>query len=283
MKDSECVAFLQWALPRLRMRWPGFRKVRRQVCRRLGRRLKQLGLPDLDAYRRALESDPEEWSVVDAACCITISRFYRDRQFWVALKQAVLPLLAAKSIDRAERKLRCLSVGCASGEEPYTLSILWRLELGSRFPNLRLRIDALDMNPNMLERARRAEYSGRSLKDLPDDWREAAFEKVGAQFILMTSFRDDVHFERWDIRDSLPDRRYSLVLCRNLLFTYYDLPLQKETLARLTKHVAPGGILGVGAHESLPEDDTCFVPWRKVDGVYQLSSENSTRRSVSNA
>ena len=56
--DAACVAFLQWALPRLGLRWAGYRKVRRQVCRRLHRRLAELGLPDLDAYRARLAADP---------------------------------------------------------------------------------------------------------------------------------------------------------------------------------------------------------------------------------
>jgi hypothetical protein len=62
MSDTDCVQFLQWALPRLRMRWPGFRKVRRQVCRRIERRTHELGLPDLVAYHRYLESQPAEWT-----------------------------------------------------------------------------------------------------------------------------------------------------------------------------------------------------------------------------
>ncbi len=271
MKDSECVAFLQWALPRLRMRWPGFRKVRRQVCRRLGRRLKQLNLPDLDAYRRVLERDGAEWSVVDSACVITISRFYRDRQIWDTLKESVLPLLAAQSIERSERALRCLSVGCASGEEPYTLSMLWRLELAPRFPKLRLRIDALDMDSHMLERARRGTYSYGSLKGLPEEWREAAFKKIGAKFVLNDTFREDVYLQSSDVRDGLPNYRYDLILCRNLAFTYYDLPLQKETLALLIKHTAPGGVLVLGAHESLPEDDTPFVSWAGAKAIYRLA------------
>ncbi len=283
MKDSECIAFLQWALPQLRLRWPGFRKVRRQVCRRLVRRLKQLELPDLDAYRHVLESDPGEWSVVDAACCITISRFYRDRQIWDTLKAAVLPSLAAQAVDRGKRVLRCLSIGCASGEEPYTLSMLWRLELSGRFPKLRLQIDALDMDPRMLDQARRAAYSYGSLKDLPEGWREAAFEKAGAKFVLKDAFREHVHFELRDVRDGLPDHRYVLVLCRNLVFTYYDPPLQKQILARLKQHMVPAGVLVVGGHELLPEDDIDFVPWRGAKGIFLRSPENSARHSLSSA
>ncbi len=271
MNDSECVAFLQWALPQLRMRWPGFRKVRRQVCRRLGRRLTELELPNLDAYRRVLESDRDEWGVVDAACRITISRFYRDRRICDTLKEVLLPCLATESLARGERRLRCLSIGCASGEEPYTLSILWRLELVRRFPELELLIDALDVDSYMLERARRAAYSPGSLKDLPEGWRQAAFDKPGAKFRLKEAFRGDVNFQRGDVRHGLPDHQYGLVLCRNLVFTYYDRPLQEEILARLVERMAPGGVLVVGGRESLPKDDNRFVPWRGTKGIYCLA------------
>ena len=60
MKDSDCVHFLQWALPRLRLRWSGFRRVRRQVCKRIARRLRELELSDLDAYRDYLAAKPSE-------------------------------------------------------------------------------------------------------------------------------------------------------------------------------------------------------------------------------
>jgi chemotaxis protein methyltransferase CheR len=79
MQDAECVALLRWALPRLGLRWPGFRKVRRQVCKRITRRIRELGLADVTTYRERLESVPEEWPELDALCRITISRFYRDR------------------------------------------------------------------------------------------------------------------------------------------------------------------------------------------------------------
>jgi chemotaxis methyl-accepting protein methylase len=78
MSDSQCVAFLKWALPRLGMRWAGYRKVRRQVCNRARRRASELGLSDLNAYRRYLEAHPGEWAVLDSLTPITISRFYRD-------------------------------------------------------------------------------------------------------------------------------------------------------------------------------------------------------------
>ena len=79
MLDQDCVRFLQWVLPRLRMRWPGFRKVRRQVCRRLQHRMNELELPGADAYRDYLLGHADEWPVVEHACRVTVSRFNRDR------------------------------------------------------------------------------------------------------------------------------------------------------------------------------------------------------------
>jgi len=95
VKDAACVEFLQWALPRLRMRWAGFRKVRRQVCRRVERRIRELDLHDVDAYRAYLELTPDEWLQLDALCHVTISRFYRDRGVFELLERSVLPELAA--------------------------------------------------------------------------------------------------------------------------------------------------------------------------------------------
>ena len=75
MTDHECVAFLQWALPQIQMRWPGFRNVRRQVHKRIDRRIQSLGLKDIDGDRAHLQTHPAEWSALDALCRISISRW----------------------------------------------------------------------------------------------------------------------------------------------------------------------------------------------------------------
>ena len=77
-RQWNCVDFLQWALPQMGYAWPGFRRVRRQVCKRVGRRLRDLHLGNMDAYRRYLEAAPDEWRILDRFCGIPISRFGRD-------------------------------------------------------------------------------------------------------------------------------------------------------------------------------------------------------------
>ncbi len=94
MRDSEAVDFLQAVLPRLGLRWAGYRKVRGQVRKRLSRRLKELGLDDLAAYAEHLDQHPDEWPVLERMCWISISRFFRDRALFERLRERILPMLA---------------------------------------------------------------------------------------------------------------------------------------------------------------------------------------------
>jgi chemotaxis protein methyltransferase CheR len=268
LSDSECVEFLQWALPRLRMRWSGFRRVRRQVCRRLERRLRELGLPGIEAYRAFLEAAPEEWAQLDALCHVTISRFRRDRAVFAFLEQHVLPALAREATKGA-RPLQAWSAGCASGEEAYTLALIWRFALVHAFPALDLHVLATDVDETMLRRARAAEYPSSSLRDLPEAWREAAFVELDDCYRLNRDLGRPVTVRRHDLRRPAPDGPFDLVLCRNVAFTYFDLDLQRQVAERLAACTRPGGALVLGVHETLPDGAHGFAPWSESLRVYR--------------
>jgi chemotaxis protein methyltransferase CheR len=261
MQDRECVAFLQWALPRLQRPWTGFRKVRNQLCQRIERRRRALRLPDVAAYRDYLEAHPDEWRTLDELCPITISCFYRDPAMWKALAAEVLPELACRTIASGARALYATSIGCASGEEPYTLTLAWQFAVAPQFPTLHLEVTATDVVEAVLDRARAACYSAASLKLLPPAWREHGFERVGDRFCLRAKFREGVTFLRQDLRTTMPERQFDLILCRNLAFTYFETPTQHEILARLLAHLAPGGALTIGQREVLPAGTTRLMSW----------------------
>ena len=269
MSDRECVAFLQWALPRLGMRWAGYRRVRRQVCKRIARRLRKLDLPDVDAYRLHLEAQPEEWEVLDGLCRVTVSRFYRDRGVFDCLRDAVLPSLAEAASARGERALRAWLAGCASGEEAYTLKAAWELCLRSRFPELSLRLLATDADANLLARARRGRYGESSLKDFPEAWRGAVFERRDGEFSVRPAFRQGIELQVGDLRGELPEGPFHVILCRNVAFTYFDEPLQRRTAARLAERCVVGGALVIGVHEAIPDGDAAFRPWNAAPGIYR--------------
>jgi len=268
MKDPDCVALLQWALPQLGLRWPGFRKVRRQVCKRIAARIRGLGLPGPAQYRTLLGSEPGEWRALAGLCTVSISCFYRDREVFDCLGAAVLPALASAARERGAERLECWSAGCASGEEPYTLAIQWRLS--AHVPGISLRILGTDVDARLLERARAACYPASSLKELPPAWRSQAFETRGRQFCLRDEYTQTVELERQDLAAELPRRQFDLILCRNLAFTYFDAELAQLALGRIASRLCPGGALVVGIHEQLPQPAAGFEPWPGCRAIYRL-------------
>jgi chemotaxis protein methyltransferase CheR len=234
-------------------RWPGYRKVRGQVCKRVGRRLKELGLTDLEAYQVYLGAHPEEWSLLDGFCRITISRFFRDRKVYETLGGEVLPELARQAESNSEPVLRIWSAGCGAGEEPYSISMLCRLSDNPGLQRARVRILATDSDEHQLDRARTAIYPVGCTKDMPVEIRDSAFERLDQdQLLLREPYREGIEFACQDLRQDMPEGPFHLILCRNLTFTYFIEDTQREILAALHQRLLPGGYLVLGAHEQLP-------------------------------
>jgi len=263
MTDRECVEFLQWALPKMRMRWQGFRRVRRQVCKRISQRISALDLAGIADYRAYLEAHTSEWTTLASLCRVTISRFYRDRSVFDHLGNVVLPRLAAQS----SADVRCWSVGCASGEEAYTMQILWTLRANAAPREKTLHILGTDSDPHMLERARNAEYPSSVLRELPHHLTAEAFDQTGDSFVLKASFKENVVFEERDILQSMPSGPFDVILCRNLVFTYFEESLQREILGKMLGHLRRHGVLVTALHESLPEGN--FGLAKRARAVYE--------------
>jgi chemotaxis protein methyltransferase CheR len=267
MIDQDCVRLLKWALPKLHMRWNGFRRVRGQVCKRIDRRMHELDLPDEPAYRAWLGSNETEWAVLDSLCRVTISRFYRDREVFRALEHEVLLRLCETAVERGDSILRCWSIGCASGEEPYTLALLWDRVIGRRYPSLSMTILATDADKGVLERAQDGCYSAGSLRELPEEWKPS-FMRKGDRFCVKTEAQRRLTFLEQDIRTEEPEGKFHLIFCRNLVFTYFDHDLQNEILARLQNKLLDHGVLVLGAREQLPSTDG-MVQWPGCRSVYR--------------
>jgi chemotaxis protein methyltransferase CheR len=243
-------------------RWPGFRKVRRQVCRRITRRLRELDLTDLEAYRRHLASHPAEWRRLDGLCRVTISRFYRDRGVFEALGRTVLPALAELARCRGKDRIRVWSAGCGAGEELYSVALVWHQTAPDVDSNLELELVGTDTDEHQLERALQAVYPESCLRELPDGWIGEGFTREpSGELRLASDHRRSVVLARQDLRHDSPSGLFHLVLCRNLAFTYFDDPSQGQILTRLLSKMVPGGALVVGSHERLPAGEWGLVPW----------------------
>ncbi len=219
------------------LRWSGFRRVRKQVVKRVNRRLSELAL-DYSSYRRYLDDHPDEWATLDAMCRVSISRFYRDRGVWERLVQEVLP-----SLQQPKRRIACLSLGAASGEEPYTLAMV--------APGAD--IVAVERDEGLLARAHAGVYPRGNARDLPDELLSRHFDVDEDCIRLHADVKAAVHFERRDIRQSMPEGPFDLVLCRNLAFTYFDEQTQRAMVAAIAARLRDGGALVLGRHEAVPE------------------------------
>lgn len=287
ISDAEGVRFLQWCLPKLKLRWPGFRKVRRRVYKRITHRLYELGLSDLDGYRAYLGQHPQEWHQLSASCWICISHFYRDRSVFQYLETDVLPELARRAIQAGQRELRCWSAGCASGEEPYTIAIIWKQSLARQYPPLEIRIVATDIDPEVVQRAQHGCYPWSSVKSLPADWRDRVFIRSGDQYSLKEEYRETTEYLVQDLRENMPEGIFHLILCRNLVFTYFDETSQREILQKLIAKLVGSGALVTAKNESLPQDHFELEPWGARLGIHRRigqqtspTDENQTIRNL---
>jgi chemotaxis protein methyltransferase CheR len=246
ISDADLVSFLQEELPRMGLRWRGFRNFRGTVKKRLARRLGELGLASLDAYRDRLASEAGERAVLDAMCRITISRLYRDRGVMEALRTEMRPS-------------RIWSAGCASGEEPYTMALL--------FPSAE--IVATDADAALIERARRGVFQSGSLRELPLELRDAGLRREGDVYVVRDELRARIDFRTQDLRVDMPEGPFDVILCRNVAFTYFDEPGQRTVAQRLCDRLLAGGALVVGQHEEPPDLEGALV--RRGRSIYVRS------------
>ena len=255
MNDNDCVDFLQWALPKLNMRWKGFRKVRKRVCRRVQKRMDELGIGDIQGYKNYLDGNEKEWDFLDTCCRISISRFYRDRGLYDTISNKLVPIISDKASENSWDKIKVWSVGCASGEEPYTVKIIWEDALQENKVNQGIEITATDINRVVLDRASDGEYSRSSFWELPEKFFKKYFYEEEELYRIKEGLKEGINFLEQDVRKEAPRGKFHVILCRNLVFTYFDKRLQMEILAELKKHLVKGGFLIIGCHEELPDRD----------------------------
>ena len=248
---NQCTEFLKWALPQLGFRWEGYRRVKRQVCKRINARIAYLQLSGLDSYKEYLSKNPGEWRILDGMMHISISRFFRDYKSWELLGDKLLPELAARAIDE-KRPLRCWSAGCASGEEPFSLAILYQEIIKNSFPSLDFQLIATDANTDLLQRAAKACYPAGNVKDVPAKWLQDSFNQTQNEYCLRDYIKSTVTFLNQDLREKVPDGQFDIVFCKNLVGMYFSTEKAIKVYNRIVEKICHGGFLFTGNHEPVP-------------------------------
>ncbi|MGQ9646062.1 MAG: CheR family methyltransferase [Thermodesulfobacteriota bacterium] len=257
--------FLREAAPLLGLQWRPFK--RRGIRRKIERRIIEMGLLSFQEYLEKVKKESAEQGVLSKILTVTISRFFRDKEVFDKLGRCVLPIVLEKE-NKREVKIWC--VGCASGEEPYTLALLWREEFEPIWPEVRVSILATDIGENLLKRAKEGRYKKSSLREVPDGILCKFFRKEGQFYILNHAIRESIELKEHDVLHEEPFLGMDMVLCRNLAFTYFSKESQKEFLKKMATSLKEKCFLVIGKEENLPLTyPTLFVPIFPNEKIYE--------------
>ncbi len=232
--------------------------------------MRDRGLPSLEALVVTLASDGDR-QLVDCVVDALINHetyFFRDFELFRDLER--IGMQAIRDRRNGERRLSIWSVGCSTGQEPYSLAMLMH-ENPARWRDWDIRIVASDVSPSVIATAKTGRYSHFEIqRGLPTksmlDW----FEPVGRDWLLRAAIRDRVEFIQHNIvSDPLPPGPFDIILCRNLLF-YLTPEYRTIAVNRLAGALAPDGLFMLGAFETMIGQGKLFQRDPQAKGFYRL-------------
>ncbi|RSV16804.1 protein-glutamate O-methyltransferase CheR [Sphingomonas sp. ABOLF] len=243
-----------------------------QLFEHVARRMAANGIDTLADYAARL-ADPNaaaaEWRALESAITINETFFFRFAEQFDVLRRCVLPKLLRER--RAKRQLRVWSVGCSTGAEAHSVSILLRDLLGDAVSDWKIGITGTDIDDAAIAAAREARYTSWALRTLGEAERERLFDREGDRWRLKARYRGLARFEHANMMALLDDdaplqfSEFDIILCRNVLI-YFRSDVAKQLVGTLVRRLAPSGLLFIGHAEPNPEFADVARPVL-VDGV----------------
>jgi two-component system CheB/CheR fusion protein len=238
------------------------------IRRRIARRVAVTMCSDLSSYADYLETYPNEAGELVMSFLIRVTEFFRDPDAYVYLKTHVLPELIKEGRER-DRSLRIWSVGCATGEEPYSLSLLLADLLGNELPEWTIKIFATDAEKSAVEFGRRGMYPSTAIDNIPWEYRSRFFTQTESGYRIAKSLRQMVIFGHQDLTRGAPFPRINLVTCRNVMI-YFKPELQQDVLDLFAYSLAPvNGHLFLGKAETVRPSKSRYELINKKWKVYR--------------
>jgi two-component system CheB/CheR fusion protein len=227
--------------------------------RRIERRMGVHGLGTLLEYERFVQENPQELDLLFKEMLIGVTRFFRDAAVWQELENSVLPALLTRRTP--EMQLRAWVVGCSTGEEAYSLAIVFR-EVADTLPEpgaWTLQIFATDLSADAIAAARTGRFSKNIADDVSPERLRRFFTADSNGFLIGKEIRQMVLFAQHDVILDPPFTRLDILSCRNLLI-YFNVSLQQNLLPLFHYALRPGGVLMLGGSEALGRSFSLFEP-----------------------
>jgi two-component system, chemotaxis family, CheB/CheR fusion protein len=218
------------------------------VTRRLERRVSLKGLPDMAAYLEELRSDPAEQSSLYQDLLIGVTSFFRDPDAFEFIEHRVIPEVLAQV--PAGEQIRVWVAGCATGEEAYSLAILFHEALLRTGRPVNLKVLATDMHRASLDTAVTGIYPREFLAHVDPARRARYFVETRAAYQVSPELRQLVVFAPHNVMKDAPFTRMHLISCRNLLI-YLRPEVQRSVLSLFHFGLASSGVLFLGASETM--------------------------------
>ena len=234
---------------------------RPSLMRRMLRRMQTVGATGFEGYRDYLEVHPEEFALLFNTILINVTAFFRDPPAWEFVEKQVIPAILASKGRHAP--VRVWSAGCASGQEAYSIAMLFAEALGDEVFRERVKVYATDADEEALTQARHAAYAPKDMEGVPPRLCERYFEQVNGRYVFRSDLRRSVIFGRHDLVQDAPISRLDLLVCRNTLM-YFNAETQVKAMSRfhfaLNGHDNGAGYLFLGRAEMLLTQSSLFTP-----------------------
>ena len=213
------------------------------VNRRLERRILLSHAGDLSSYLETLERDPKEIDSLYRDLLVEVTHFFRDGEAFDVVRQVAIPQIVRNSTQSGE--IRVWVPGCATGEEAYTLAMLFDYCIQEHQRNVELKVFASDVHHQSLEAAATGIYSAESIQRVPDYLRARYFQPMGDSHQVAQELRKMVIFAHHDLTHDPPFTRIDFVSCRNVLI-YLEPVVQRRVLASFHFGMKTGATLFLG-------------------------------------
>ena len=246
------------------------------VWRRIERRMAANHVVTLTEYLNLVDHKPVELDHLCKDILISVTSFFRDEGAFAAMQEAAARLLQEK---QAGEDIRVWVAGCATGEEAYSLAIVFAEQLGSAFDKRRIQIFATDIDMDAMAVARKGLFPSASLSHLSKELVKRYFTPHGDQYEIGKRIRDLVVFARQDLVQDPPFLRLDLIACRNVLI-YFQTELQARLLSIFHYALNPGGMLFLGRSESVYQQVGLFDVIDKDSRIFRRGSVGATKLPV---
>ncbi len=244
------------------------------IIRRIEKRMKVNHLEKLDEYERFLQQHPKEVRHIFDDLLIGVTRFFRDSEAWYSLEKNVVPALCS---DRTTfEPVRIWVTSCSTGEEAYSLAILFDEYIAAHKLNIEFKIFATDVNQRAIDIAGTGRYSNAIEEDLGQERLKKYFIPMGDFFEVKKDIRRRIIFSKHNLLSDPPFIRLDLISCRNL-FIYLNDETQDKVLHNFSYALNEGGILFLGVNESNNEQETLFDAVDARNKIFKNKGNTSSR------